>query len=466
MVSKHHVAFALVSACIILLRINILLFTETVVWHHHLRRRNTSILHVTRIELPNRSLERYYNHQLRVLEHMQSRRLWENQNLPACTMMIDRPVRKSHCAWNEMETDDNFCPIRCNRKNLACPDVRISESMENDGTCVHGDEHHVCISVDSDADVHAQYFSWEVVDFMTQKHPHVSERSEGFLASFVSNCAQWRVDYLAMLSAALTLGNHTVHHYGSCLRNADEGHDVHGKYATKNLLGQHHRFVFAFENSERNGYVTEKLFYMLSCGAIPVYRGAPNVRQYLPTPHAAIIVEPDEPPEALAQRLIQETDVQYSKRLAWRLGQPDLAWVTRMDLGVWHSRCRLCVRLASMEQPPKTSGLWVRERGWLEYTMIKVDIETCDFVQFCIAVVLALADNDKSMKPEGGKAVAELYMAWDRHKCPITSMDEIKKLQPGTELEAVLENPGWKRRASFAQYKSSIAKIDFNNTKN
>lgn len=398
------------------------------------------------------------SHQRSVLEHMQSRRIWENSL--ECVPDMDRPVRTNHCLWSSA-IDMDFCPVACPRTGfLNCPDLNIVSSMENDKTCVRGDAKQVCISVDSTADVYAQYFSWQEVDFMTKRHIPVSERTMGFLASFVSNCVAWRTDYLQELNKALNL--HRVpmnHNYGGCLHDTDPpaGVTISDKYGIKNYLAQRHRYVFAFENSERNGYVTEKLFYLLSCGAVPVYRGAPNVRKYLPTTEAAVIVSSTETPTELAHRLLMENDTQYAKRLTWRTGEqlPDLAWVSRMDLSVWHSQCRACVRIASMESLPKTTGLWVRERGWFEYTEIILE-KHHSFLKVCLFVVDALKLNDMDMKPRGGQAVVEMYRTWDRNKCPITTMDALQKLPPGTELEVVLENPGWKRRASFATYSYNV----------
>ncbi len=41
-------------------------------------------------------------------------------------------------------------------------------------------------------------------------------------------------------------------------------------------------FCIAFENSSAVDYVTEKIFDALSAGSIPVYRGAPNIAEYVP----------------------------------------------------------------------------------------------------------------------------------------------------------------------------------------
>ena len=44
----------------------------------------------------------------------------------------------------------------------------------------------------------------------------------------------------------------------------------------------HYKFVLAIENTWTESYVTEKLFYALDAGAIPIYFGAPNVLDLVP----------------------------------------------------------------------------------------------------------------------------------------------------------------------------------------
>ncbi|KAL5803390.1 hypothetical protein ACOSQ4_031695 [Xanthoceras sorbifolium] len=45
--------------------------------------------------------------------------------------------------------------------------------------------------------------------------------------------------------------------------------------------------LYAVENTGTESYVTEKLFYALDSGAIPIYFGAPNVWDFVP-PHSVI----------------------------------------------------------------------------------------------------------------------------------------------------------------------------------
>lgn len=48
------------------------------------------------------------------------------------------------------------------------------------------------------------------------------------------------------------------------------------------------RFHLAFENSNVQDYVTEKLFMAFHANTVPIYWGAPNVDEFLPDPHSII----------------------------------------------------------------------------------------------------------------------------------------------------------------------------------
>jgi hypothetical protein len=68
--------------------------------------------------------------------------------------------------------------------------------------------------------------------------------------------------------------------------------DYYGKCSITNLYGWYdgdkitvqrdYQFVLAFENSVLTDYVSEKLYQAFLSNALPIYLGAPNVRQYLP----------------------------------------------------------------------------------------------------------------------------------------------------------------------------------------
>lgn len=55
-----------------------------------------------------------------------------------------------------------------------------------------------------------------------------------------------------------------------------------GKIPSKKEAFKTAKFVLAYENTSYDDYVSEKILDVLNAGAIPVYLGAPNIREYVP----------------------------------------------------------------------------------------------------------------------------------------------------------------------------------------
>lgn len=73
--------------------------------------------------------------------------------------------------------------------------------------------------------------------------------------------------------------NMILHMYPRCTRGNGAGEawsqNIH-------CAMSHHKFVLAIENTRTESYVTEKLFYALDAGSVPIYFGAPNVLDFVP----------------------------------------------------------------------------------------------------------------------------------------------------------------------------------------
>jgi len=135
---------------------------------------------------------------------------------------------------------------------------------------------------------------------------------------------------------------------GACLNNLDiEGFARGGADAARALM-RRYRFLLAFENSRCPDYVTEKLFRPLWAGTVPVYRGAPNVREFLPAPNAAILADEFESPRALAEHLttLAADDAAYARHLAWKREPFAPRFERILALGSVESRVRLAIKLA------------------------------------------------------------------------------------------------------------------------
>ncbi|KAJ8760489.1 hypothetical protein K2173_015156 [Erythroxylum novogranatense] len=105
----------------------------------------------------------------------------------------------------------------------------------------------------------------------------------------------------------------------------------------------HYKFVLAIENTMTESYVTEKLFYALDSGAVPIYFGAPNVWDFIP-PHSIIDGTKFGSMEELASyvKRLANDPVAYAEYHAWRrcgvLGNYGKTRATSLDT----LPCRLC----------------------------------------------------------------------------------------------------------------------------
>ncbi|CAG8612992.1 5532_t:CDS:1 [Paraglomus occultum] len=122
-----------------------------------------------------------------------------------------------------------------------------------------------------------------------------NKRDDVLFAWMAGNCksANKREDYV------LELMNYvTVHSYGDCLHNQDTPDEILKKYGlekgkapaywadnmyeVKRDILSPYKFILAFENSNCEGYVTEKVYDALLVDAIPIYMGASDIDDYVP----------------------------------------------------------------------------------------------------------------------------------------------------------------------------------------
>lgn len=171
-----------------------------------------------------------------------------------------------------------------------------------------------------DSDLPIPYFAPDVFDSLPALVP-LANRHEVPVSAWISSANDrcGRDDYLRELT------NHVpVHSYGKVARNIHLADDVGP--ATKMATIARYRFTVAFENSVEPDYVTEKFFQPLVVGSVPIYRGAPNVALFAPSPNSYIDATDFAGPAQLAQFLHAMTDDQYLEYHSWRGRGPRRAW--------------------------------------------------------------------------------------------------------------------------------------------
>lgn len=380
----------------------------------------------------------FVKRQRAVQNHIIERTLWECHGI--CNQCIpeykELPKSSSRFNWN----DDNDCPVQCESI-----DIEKELTMENVG-CWKGSASKICGNTRRTSDVHMQYFSWHDVDFM--RDPISYENKTLFISSFISNCNGGdRLEWMSVLkNELLTLGENRVHNYGSCNRDSTNPYEAFSSAKAKDLIAQQNLFIFSFENSQTEDYITEKMFDMLSSGTVPVYRGATNYRMYSPSQKSVVFASEFKNPKDLARYLVNISKKDYDQYLEWKHKGPDLKWITMIDESIVHSDCRICIWISDSQHLLKDKGhrWWIRERGMSKFTGFNENNQSWEQLLFQISN--AFVDPSK---PFGSGAVVHIYEAWDRNACTLQSIEQLKKLPIGAHLEVILENPGWKKRPFF-----------------
>lgn len=167
--------------------------------------------------------------------------------------------------------------------------------------------------------------------FHNNRNYHISaHKNNDVLVYWSSSRCLSRRDRLA--KTLLDLIPH--HSFGKCLNNVGGSNSALSMYPEcvsesnaaepkwydhLHCAMSHYKFVLAIENTATESYVTEKLFYALDAGSVPIYFGAPNVQDFVP-PHSVIDGSKFGSMKELAAYLkrLGDDPVAYSEYHAWR----------------------------------------------------------------------------------------------------------------------------------------------------
>ena len=224
------------------------------------------------------------------------------------------------------------------------------------------DNFNLSVSYPMGADIPLSYYNWALCrDVSTSKalnhfaNPTTKKKEKRAAAFVSSNCeftSHWRD------AVVLVLRKHfPVHGYGKCMnshhmkdrpycKGSDHpGHDLSKKSVQKACLMAQYPFTLVVENSISVDYVTEKVYEPLFAGSIPVYLGAPNVENFLPTSRSIIKISDFPSIESLARYLdcLLGHEEMLQEYLGWRGRAVFKSWEA------WRSAypplCTACMRI-------------------------------------------------------------------------------------------------------------------------
>jgi Glycosyltransferase family 10 (fucosyltransferase) C-term len=187
------------------------------------------------------------------------------------------------------------------------------------------------------SEIPAPYFSWAEYKIM---NPAVDFDKAIKGASFLAgNC--YSHSNREEVVAALMETSLRVDSLSSCMHNAEPPHGINMNNKTDVM--QAYLFHLAFENQKSEDYITEKLWGALESGTLPVYLGAPNIKEHVPA-NSIILLDDFESPRDLAEYLVRLTKDKtlYESYHRWRYQPIDPVFASKYEFTNTHSTCRMC----------------------------------------------------------------------------------------------------------------------------
>lgn len=113
-----------------------------------------------------------------------------------------------------------------------------------------------------------------------------------------------------------------------------------------------YKFVLVMETSNLKDYVTSTLSAVFKSGSLPVYLGAPNIDDWIPSEDSIIRVNQFSSPSTLAEYLIylDKNEEEYNKFFQWKAQPPRAQFLKIIEDCVFQSECRLCRSVSKLLQ--------------------------------------------------------------------------------------------------------------------
>ena len=237
------------------------------------------------------------------------------------------------CFW------PNLSPSVITQVKIDHTNISVTMSMESEAyypqlQLRHRSPTHWIASTRFNSDIPMPYFSWAEYNIQAAPPSFYKVKKE---ALFVARNCRSRSKREAIVRQLMRYTK--VASASRCLRNTPwNGGD---KSAMMRLYG----LYLAFENSIVEDYITEKLWGAYAAGTIPVYYGAPNVRDHIP-PDSAVFVSDFSSVKELAAHLnaILANKTLFDFYHQWRRHPLPSFFTSKYNLTHTHSACRLCIK--------------------------------------------------------------------------------------------------------------------------
>eukprot|EP00953_Heterococcus_sp_UTEX-ZZ885_P005199 3277-Heterococcus_DN1.PRE.7 len=156
-------------------------------------------------------------------------------------------------------------------------------------------------------------------------------------------------------------------------------HPTGVRHRTNPCIYRHYKFVFATENAEVTDYTTEKYWYAIAAGAIPIVNGAPNSKVWMP-PHSAIFTKDfNDNGTAIAEHIlaVAANETAYAEYHAWRThGHYYEPFQRKLLMSERNMGCNICIegaRLRLLDRFADTYNISGSKLGGTTFDMARLD---------------------------------------------------------------------------------------------
>jgi len=152
-----------------------------------------------------------------------------------------------------------------------------------------------------------------------------------------------------------------VHSYGGCLKNKEwpmKGPTRwfrSGSMAAKIDVMKNYKLHFAFENTIEADYVSEKVYSALVSGTLPVYLGAPNIKEFIPHPMSVIDINSfaTKDDAFMYVKEVLNNQTLYDRHHEWRKHRLPKWFLEKFQRAGGSRECRLCNHFCTAENLAK-----------------------------------------------------------------------------------------------------------------
>ena len=199
------------------------------------------------------------------------------------------------------------------------------------------------------SDVFAIYYGFPTQHYLLKPVPKWGERHSAvvFVANNCQSSNSNREKFVKLLQRYVQVDS-----VSGCLHNKDWPQDI--PKSNKIGLLERYKVYIAAENSIQEDYVTEKVYDGLVAGAVPLYLGAPNVEEYIPS-NSAIIVptnfnENDVSIIATVVKKIFTDEAEYERWTSFKHHDYEDWFKKRFAYTQFDFGCRLCRRVLAQRE--------------------------------------------------------------------------------------------------------------------